>query len=100
MTATAALRGALATFMHIAWTAAIGGALWASRGPSGDLGNALLSWRTWGIFLLSVGLHTLWNAGFAGSWLSIIAWIPLIHYLRLGIAQCVAFAETHEGTTA
>ena len=96
MTETAVIRGALTPFMHIAWTAAIGGALWSSRGTDGDISSALFSWRTWGVFLLSVGLHTLWNAGLSGSWLAMIAWLPLIHYLRRGIAQCVEFSETNE----
>ena len=96
MTETAVIRGALAPFMHIAWTAAIGGALWSSRGLSGDLSAALFSWQTVGVFILSVGLHTLWNAGLSGSWLAMIAWFPLIHYLRRGIAQCVKFSETNE----
>ena len=96
MTATALIRGVLAPFMHIAWTAAIGGALWSSRGMAGDLATAIFSWRTLGVFFLSVGLHTLWNAGLAGSWLAMIAWIPLIHYLRRGIAQCVEQGVTNE----
>ena len=95
---TAVIRAALSPFMHIAWTAAIGGALWSSRGMDGDLSSALFSWRTWGVFLLSVGLHTLWNAGLAGSWLAMIAWIPLINYLRRGIAQCVEYGVTNERT--
>ena len=98
MTEIAVIRGSLAPFMHIAWTAAIGGALWSARGTDGDLSSALFSWRTWGVFLLSVCLHTLWNAGLAGSWLAMIAWIPLINYLRRGIAQCVEYGVANERT--
>ena len=43
MTYVAVRRGILAPFMHIAWTAAIGGAMWTARGPTGGLGQALFS---------------------------------------------------------
>lgn len=88
MTAIALLRGALAPFMHIAWTAAVGAAMWTARGRTGSLADAVFAWRTLGALALSIGLHALWNAGMAGTWLSQIAWVPIVHYLRRGIAQC------------
>lgn len=100
MTAIAILRGALAPFMHIAWTAAIGAAMWTSRGPKGSFADAIFAWRSLGALALSVGLHALWNAGMAGTWLGQIAWLPILYYLKRGIPQCVESTTETERSPA
>jgi RsiW-degrading membrane proteinase PrsW (M82 family) len=82
------LRGYLAPFMHIVWTALIGGALWTVRGLGRFEFEMLFKQRVVATFLLSVFLHMLWNSGFMPvKVLGVIAWIGIFHYLKLGLQQ-------------
>lgn len=89
MVTVAILRGVFSPFCHIAWTAAIGGAMWSARGMEGSLMKGLLSWSVLGVFVLSVGLHAIWNAGGSVQYLGQLAWMPLIFYLKKGLIQCL-----------
>ena len=85
---TALVRGALAPFMHIAWTAAIGGALWMGAGTKGTVADGIQTKGFVFTFVLSVVLHVLWNSPYASYWwLGMIAWLPLCYYLRKGVEQ-------------
>ncbi len=58
------LRGLLAPFTHIVWSAIAGGALWVAYGHSKTktFMSAIISTRFLSLFIISVGLHFLWDS--------------------------------------
>ena len=89
----ALLRSALSPFMHIVWTASIGGALWMARGRDAfEGGKCLLSWRVLGTLAISIALHMLWNSGRGFSivgiaFFAIAGWRMVIYFLNVGYKQ-------------
>ena len=89
----ALIRSVLSPFMHIVWTASIGGALWMARGLDAfDMGRCLFSWRVLGALAVSVGLHMLWNSGLRISIVGIAifaisGWKMVIYFLNVGYKQ-------------
>ena len=84
-------RAIFAPFCHIAWTASIGGALWKARGESVGIGSALSKKTTWGVILLAMFLHLLWNWTNGGiSLIGIAPWVIIIHYLAHGYGKPTA----------
>lgn len=94
------LRGILAPFMHVIWTACVVGALCRVRAGQSLRIDHFLDWRFLRIFLLVVVLHMVWNtpwresllheAGAAGLRLSFAIWAFLCAgswYLMLMLAQ-------------
>jgi RsiW-degrading membrane proteinase PrsW (M82 family) len=89
----ALLRSGFSPFMHIVWTAAIGGALWMARGQAAfDAGRCLFSWRVLGTVAISIALHMLWNTGRGFSiigvaFFAVIGWRMVIYFLNVGYKQ-------------
>ncbi len=87
-TALAINRAIFAPFCHIAWTASIGGALWKARGESVGVGSALSKKTAWGVILLAMLLHLLWNwTNGRISLIGIAPWAIIIHYLAHGYGK-------------
>lgn len=81
----AIIRAIFSPFCHIAWTASIGGALWRARGQFGRLIDAFSKLSTWGVILLAMLLHLLWNWGLGGlSLVGVAPWVIIAHYLAHG----------------
>ncbi len=55
------LRGFLAPFMHITWTAIAGAAFWMSFKECQSFWNAFIKARFLALFVISIALHFLWN---------------------------------------
>ena len=89
------LRGLLAPFMHVVWTANAAGALWLVKGQNKFTWNMLGSARFLRVFASSVLLHFTWNSN-----ITIIP-IPLIYdvkFLILGfISWFIAFMLIQQG---
>ena len=89
----ALIRSVLSPFMHIVWTAAIGGAFWMARGLDAfEMGKCLFSWRVLGTLAISIGLHMLWNSGRGFSiigitFFAIAGWKMVIYFLNVGYKQ-------------
>lgn len=81
-------RSIFAPFCHIAWTASIGGALWKARGVSQGFLSAFSKISTWGVIILSMLFHLLWNWGLGGlSLIGVAPWAIIIHYLAHGYGE-------------
>ncbi len=90
----AIMRAVLAPFMHIAWTASVGGALWKARGESGGIGAAFTKISAWGVIVLAMLLHLLWNWGLGGfSLLGLAPWAIIVHHLAHGYGRPNAGAQ-------
>lgn len=75
------LRGLLAPFMHVVWTANAAGALWMVKGDKKFSWNMLGDMRFLRVFISSIVLHFIWNSNFS------IVPLPVfgdIKYLILG----------------
>ncbi len=76
------LRGLLAPFMHVVWTANAAAALWLVKGDRPFSWNMLGDARFLRVFILSTATHFVWNAQFG------LVRLPLVvdlKYLLLGI---------------
>ena len=84
------LRGLLAPFGHVAWTAIAGAALWRVKGDSPPRPWMFANGRFLRLFAVPVLLHMLWNASLP---------VPfLVKYPLLGaVAWIVVFALVQEG---
>jgi RsiW-degrading membrane proteinase PrsW (M82 family) len=76
-------RAIWAPFTHVIWTAAAGGALWRVMAGRDFTFSMFSQWQFLRVFLLVVGLHSIWNSGLA---LPIVGspWNHYIKYLLLG----------------
>lgn len=81
------LRGVLSPLMHMAWTGALGGAMWAARGPHRSGWAALSSWQFWAVFGAMILFHCIWNAVGLINYLAIALWSIIFHYLKKGFAE-------------
>ena len=92
------LRGFLAPFMHVIWTANAAGALWLAKGDQPFSWNLLTSPIFLRVFLLSVALHFIWNSDFGMVRipvfydvkfliLGIIAWVVAFMLIQTGLKQ-------------
>jgi RsiW-degrading membrane proteinase PrsW (M82 family) len=76
------VRGMLAPFMHVIWTANAAAGIWMVKGDKPFEWNMLLHPKFLRVFLLSVALHFVWNSNFG------LVKIPVfadLKYLLLGI---------------
>jgi protease PrsW len=80
-------RTLLAPFMHMSWTGAFGGAVWAANG-------AVRGWRTVlarpMVYLVLAGMilcHAVWNTAWFYVPLAAVSWVVLLTYVRKGIKQ-------------
>lgn len=55
------MRGLLSPFMHITWTAIAAGAFWISYKNNQSIFKSMVSVRFLSLFVISVGIHFLWN---------------------------------------
>jgi RsiW-degrading membrane proteinase PrsW (M82 family) len=87
MNAVLLVRGLLAIFGHVTWTAIVVAAIWRERGQSTFRlnGSVLLA------FAIAVGLHTLWDG--AAPWGVLIDAVVGIVILRFFVMEAVAREE-------
>ena len=82
-----AFRSFLSPMMHMAWTAALGGALWKARGVDGNWIKVVFSWTSWLVFGGMIFCHAMWNTVGAVYILVFGLWCLILHYVRFGISQ-------------
>ncbi len=73
--------------MHMAWTGALDGAMWAARGPHRSGWAVLSSWQFWAVFGAMILFHCIWNAVGLINYLAIALWSIIFHYLKKGFAE-------------
>ena len=82
------LRGMLAPFMHIVWTANAGAALWIVKGDKKFEWSMLKDMRFLRVMISSMLLHMIWNAPFG------ILPIPIIGDIKYPILGIIAYIIT------
>jgi RsiW-degrading membrane proteinase PrsW (M82 family) len=89
------LRGMLAPFMHVVWTANAAGALWMVKGDKKFTWAMLGDMRFLRVFISSIALHFIWNSNFT------LISIPVIYdvkFLILGfISWTICFMLVQAG---
>ena len=86
------VRGILAPFTHIAWTAIAAAAYWHSKKLYGTTYAALTSWKFLRLFLIAVVLHMVWDLSTEFDFLKIIllcivAYMFTSRLIRLGFEE-------------
>ncbi len=90
---TIMIRGLLAPFGHIAWTAMCAAALWKVMGTARFQFSMLKDHRFLRIFAFAVALHALWDCSldlpFYGKYLllGLVAWIIILALIQDGLKQ-------------
>jgi protease PrsW len=95
---TIVLRGVLAPFGHVVWTALVAGALWRVKLAGGLDARMLLSQRVLRMLLIVVVLHALWDFDFTARipyylgqiGLGVVAWVLAFGMLQNGLKQIKA----------
>lgn len=96
------LRGILAPFGHVAWTAITAGVLWRARVHKSSLADALTDGKFLRAFFIVVLLHTTWNftAGFGllialpfMAFVGVVSWYLVFGIVQQGLRQ-VSGAQT------
>jgi RsiW-degrading membrane proteinase PrsW (M82 family) len=95
---TIILRGALAPFGHVVWTALAAGALWRVKLAGGLDVKMLFSKRVLRMLLIVVGLHALWDFDYTARLpfytgqlaLGVLAWVLALGMLQNGLKQIKA----------
>ena len=75
------VRGLLAPFMHVVWTANAAAALWIVKGDKSFSWNMLADGRFLRVFFLSMATHFTWNANFS---ILGLPYVGDVKYLLLG----------------
>lgn len=86
------LRGFLAPFMHITWTAIAGGAYWLAFRECGSFWKSFIKVRFLALFVISIILHFLWNFEIGSSEL-----VSNLRFLAIGLVSwiiCFMLAAT------
>jgi RsiW-degrading membrane proteinase PrsW (M82 family) len=78
------LRGFLAPFMHITWTAIAAGAYWLAFRECGSFWRSFIKVRFLALFVISIMLHFIWNFDFGASEL-----ISNFRFLVIGLMSWV-----------
>jgi protease PrsW len=76
------VRGLLAPFMHVVWTANAAAALWIVKGDKPFSWDMLIEGRFLRVFLLSIATHFTWNADFS---IMRLPYVVDVKYLLLGL---------------
>jgi RsiW-degrading membrane proteinase PrsW (M82 family) len=94
MTSVIYLRGFLAPFGHVAWTAIAAAAFWRVRGEAGFQLNMLWDTRFLKAMLIPVALHMVWDFPYLPSFfflkyigLGLVAWYVLFGFVQQGLRQ-------------
>jgi RsiW-degrading membrane proteinase PrsW (M82 family) len=86
------MRGFLAPFMHITWTAIATGAYWLAFRGCGSFWKSFIQVRFLALFVISIMLHFLWNFDLGDSEL-----IGILRFLAIGLVSwiiCFMLAAT------
>lgn len=87
------LRGFLAPFGHVAWTAICGFAMWRVKGRNTFAWRMVENARFWHLALIPVVLHAIWNSDlelpFLGKYLAlgVIAWTVVLALVQEGLKE-------------
>lgn len=93
------LRGAMAPFSHIIWTAIAASAFWMARPHYTTIWYTLFSFRFLKIFLIPVSLHFVWNLPFEGPFmikyiiLGFVGWVVVISLVQEGLKEILNIAR-------
>lgn len=99
------LRGVLAPFGHVAWTALTAGALWTIKGANRFSISMLFQKRVLVIIGVVMALHFTWNLPFTGPFLlkywmlGIVAWILVFAMVQAGLKQLRAARDVTQTMT-
>ena len=91
------VRGVLSPLTHLAWTGALGGAMWAARGAGRPGWRAFGSWLTWGILAAMVLMHCIWNSVGPVEWLAVALWALIFWFVKRGVAEASAWGFRPKG---
>lgn len=97
------IRGAMAPFAHIVWTAITASTYLSVRKDKASFGETISDRRFYSLFLVSVGLHFIWNMPFQGPFwikfwvLGFVAWVVVISLVQSGLKE---IGSKVEGATA
>ena len=87
------IRGVLAPFGHIAWTAISATAYWVARSRYDSFISTVLSREFLKLFIVPVALHFIWNLPFEGPFMSkyiilgFFAWVVIISLVQTGLKE-------------
>ncbi len=93
MTQSILLRGMLAPFGHVAWTAIAAGALWRVKGDKTISPGMLVNGRFLSAFIIPVVIHMLWNSPLPSTFflkhlfLGVISWFVVFGFVQQGLRQ-------------
>jgi RsiW-degrading membrane proteinase PrsW (M82 family) len=96
MTDSIMLRGMLAPFGHIVWTAMCGAALWKVKGQRPFRFSMLQDPRFYRVFLIAVVMHMIWNSPIELPFylkymvLGAAAWVIVFSLIQSGLKQIMA----------
>lgn len=99
------VRGLLSPLMHLAWTGALGGAMWATRGPNRIGWMALGGWLPWAVLIGMAVIHCIWNmlvpvhgpAQGPVRWGCLALWILIFYLAKRGATQVAAWGMAPKG---
>ena len=91
------VRGALSPLTHLAWTGALGGAMWAARGAGRPGWYVFGSWVTWGILAAMVLMHCVWNVAGPVEWLAVALWALIFRFVKRGVVEASAWGFRPKG---
>ena len=91
------VRGLLSPLMHLAWTGALGGAMWAARGPNRIGWWALGSWLPWAVLIGMVVIHCIWNTVGPVQWVCLALWALIFHLAKQGATQVATWGVAPKG---
>ncbi len=77
------IRNIGAPFMHVAWTATVGGVMWSMRQRDGIFG--LVHPKVWGVFCGVIVLHMIWNVVPFLFVIAMLPWLLLFHYIKVDL---------------
>jgi len=78
------MRGFLAPFMHITWTAIAAGGYWLAFRECGSFWKSFIKVRFLALFVISIALHFVWNFDIGNSQL-----ISILRFLVIGLMSWV-----------
>ncbi len=89
------MRGWMAPFAHVLWTAITAGALWRVKGAHSYSGAMLADWRFVRVFLIAMMCHAIWNASIIPVgpfmmkfWLlGAVGWMVALSLVQEGLEQ-------------